>query len=165
MILVVFSEKKFNSDDFIQAAYRAYCRITTEKPKELFIDRAEGKPLFRDGNGDILDIKFSLSHSGKFIACAVGKEEVGLDIQEHKDIDFKTVSKRLFNEEITDKALFFDRFSQGEARAKLDGTGLIQGMKTGGGRNFNIFDGYSVAVAGGTEPLFFNEYFEGEDNE
>ncbi len=157
MTFVLFSEEKFASDDFIIKSYLAYCRLVGKFAENLTVDRTEPKPFFRKSNGNRSDIYFSLSHSGKFIICAVSDENVGADIQEQRDADFLTLSKRLFDVEITDREEFYDRFTQGEARAKLDGNGLLNGMYYGGGENYDLFDGYSIAICGGSEPVFFAE--------
>lgn len=155
-MLIYFTFGKTGSDSFIYASYGAYCRVTGEKERDLTVDRSEKKPFFREGDGRS-EIGFSLSHSGVITACAVSAGEVGLDVQMRTDADASALSTRLFGEKITDGKEFFDRFAQGEARAKYAGEGILRGMKEGGGRVIDFFEGYSCAVCGGKGPVFLQE--------
>jgi len=87
--------------------------------------------------------KFSLSHSGGLILCAVSDSEVGLDIQ-LKDCDIencKKIARRFFHQEeiilldfYSDAGEYIDTFFKiwvrKEAFIKLTGKGLSQGLKT-----------------------------------
>lgn len=42
-------------------------------------------------------IHFNISHSGDCVACAVGKEPLGLDIQIHNDKDCRRTARRIMN--------------------------------------------------------------------
>ena len=42
-------------------------------------------------------IHFNISHSGDYVACAVGKEPLGLDIQIHLDRDCRRTARRIMN--------------------------------------------------------------------
>lgn len=159
MTLVLFGEGRFDSDDFILRAYFAYCRLCSLPTEKLTVDRTEGKPFFLKADGERSEIHFSLSHSGKYYMCAISEKNVGADIQVWRDIDLLAMSKRLFMREITDKKEFYDRFTQGEARAKCEGNGLLCGMKEGGGINYDLFDGYATAIYGGEGHTFFTELF------
>ena len=58
-----------------------------------------GKPYFPDRE----DIHFSLSHSGKYIMCAVSDSPVGVDIQKEQKISDRT-KKRIFTEKELENA-------------------------------------------------------------
>lgn len=159
MILVYFTEKKTDSDRFIYASYGAYCRIKGINKLNVSVERS-AKPVFKTDGGANCGVHFSLSHSNNLTACAISDEEIGLDVQIHSDIDFTALSNRFFKREITDKKEFFDRFACGEARTKLNGGELLNGLLEGGGSIYNLFSEYSVAVCGGNGTVFFQEEYE-----
>lgn len=82
---------------------------------------------------------FNLSHSGKYVACAVSKEAVGIDIQQVKKVDL-LIAKRFFlpeEFELIQKALpkeqpdFFCKLWVGkESYMKYTGDGMKQMMNT-----------------------------------
>ena len=96
-----------------------------------------GKPYF----DNYPDIYFSLSHSGDYVICAISEEEVGADIQEHREMK-SGIAARFFSEE--DKKnmeqagasrgekfsaeLFYRMWAVKEAHMKLTGMGMKQGM-------------------------------------
>ena len=62
-------------------ARRALAAVVGCRPEELKIsDPAEGKPRLLAGSAG-RDHHFNLSHSGRWIACAVGGSPVGIDIE------------------------------------------------------------------------------------
>ncbi len=96
---------------------------------------AYGKPFFRH----IPQVHISLSHSGKYLACAFSEREIGLDIQECVDLhrDVLKISKRFFTpeeysrlasfsveEKNSQTELFFRLWSIKEAYLKYIGCGL-----------------------------------------
>lgn len=156
MTIVFFTENSVKSDDFILAAYKKYCSITGKKIFHATVDRTEPKPRILGDGGENL-AEFSLSHSGKYVVCAMSEKPVGVDIQLKKETCIKDISERLFNKKITDKDDFFDEFSKGEATTKLYGIPLAEGLRIREGETYRIFDGYSFALCGGDKPVFFNE--------
>lgn len=91
-----------------------------------------GKPFFPNAP----HIKFSISHSGDYWACAFGSSEVGLDIQEHKKCRYRDISKRFFNpaeaEYLETRGYapeeFFRIWAAKESYVKFTGKGLSQGL-------------------------------------
>lgn len=156
MTLIYFTEKRVDSDEFIRRSYAAYCRVFGVKEENFDIDRT-GKPRFLK-DGKEAGVFFSLSHSGSYTACAVGDENVGFDLQIHKEADFSLLSKRLFGEEIADMTAFYERFSVGEARVKYNGGNFFAGMREGDGVVLKAFNGYSAALCGGGTPFLLEEY-------
>ncbi len=88
-----------------------------------------GKPFLKDyGN-----FHFNLSHSGDFVVCAAGPQEVGVDIQKIKDLDLK-LAKRFFHKKEFEflanlpsemKKIAFNQIWAGkESYLKYLGTGL-----------------------------------------
>ena len=85
-----------------------------------------GRPEFKS-----IPLHFNVSHSGKYVACAISDESVGLDIED--SLEFKPlVSQRFFNEkelklieEARDKDRCFARiWTAKESVAKYYGIGL-----------------------------------------
>ncbi len=95
---------------------------------------AQGKPYL----ADYPQLYFSLSHSGSLVACAVSKQEIGLDVQEHVKIK-SGLAKRFFTKDecallhgqADAKAyerLFFRLWSIKESYIKFTGLGMKQGL-------------------------------------
>jgi len=84
-----------------------------------------GKP-YADG----IDIKFSISHSGNYLAVAFDKNEIGIDIEQIRHIDIKitkkvcTESDLLHIKENNELQSFFEIWTAKEAYFKKMGTGI-----------------------------------------
>lgn len=156
MTIVFFTEYPVKSDDFILSAYEKFCHVTRKKILSATVDRTEPKPRLIGNDGETLT-EFSLSHSGKYVVCAMSEKPVGVDIQLKKETAAEDISERFFGQKITDKDEFFDEFGKGEATAKLYGIPLSEGLRTREGKTYRLFDGYAFALCGGDEPVFFNE--------
>ena len=83
------------------------------------------KPYFNNG------IHFNISHSGNYIVCAISKMEVGIDIEEVKDIPLSDFTELFSPEELklifTDPnnfLPFYTLWTQKEAFLKASGVGL-----------------------------------------
>ena len=57
--------------------------------------KAKGKPYFKD----FPDVYFNISHSGDYVACMVSDREVGVDIQEYREIKGKALANKVLHEE------------------------------------------------------------------
>ncbi|NLL46701.1 MAG: 4'-phosphopantetheinyl transferase superfamily protein [Clostridiales bacterium] len=118
-----------------------------------------GKPFFPSTP----HIKFSISHSGDYWACAFGASEVGLDIQQHTACRSRDISKRFFHpEEIGHleaceyaPETFFEIWTAKESYVKFTGKGLPQGLDTfsvmapierAEFRHIPFEDGYSMCI-------------------
>lgn len=93
-----------------------------------------GKPYLKNRK----DLYFNLSHSGNYAVCAICNCEVGIDIQEEKEIRMQT-AKRFFLQseyerilQITDekekKRIFHRLWAQKESFIKMTGMGLAEGL-------------------------------------
>lgn len=93
-----------------------------------------GKPYINNYKS----FNYSLSHSGKYIVCAVANTEVGVDIQEIKDCKIQ-VAKRFFAHEEYERLLkeadiekqrlmFYKLWTCKESYAKLTGRGIGGGI-------------------------------------
>lgn len=84
------------------------------------------------------DIHFNISHSGEFIACAVAPCEIGIDIQEMREVDTKKLGRHIFSGEEYGRFLsegasreaFFDAWTQKEAYIKWTGEGLSRDLRS-----------------------------------
>lgn len=87
-------------------------------------------------------IYFNISHSGDYVICAISEEEVGADIQEHRQVKQGLVERFFSREEnellkehnetqgITKEELFYRIWAVKEAHMKLTGKGMAQGLYT-----------------------------------
>lgn len=88
-----------------------------------------GKPYLNNK-----DIYFNISHSGDYVLCAISNNEVGCDIEKHRDIDIN-VAKRFFNineyeNVLKDNNLFFKYWTLKESFIKNIGKGLRQKLNS-----------------------------------
>lgn len=85
-----------------------------------------GKPFFVS-----LPFCFSLSHSGRFVACAIADHEIGLDIQQHSTLHeslvrrfFSEAEQRFIRESLDRDAAFTAIWCLKESYLKATGEGL-----------------------------------------
>lgn len=107
-------------------------------PMELLLTYKDGgKPYL---NESFRDTFFSLSHSGEYAACAVDREEIGMDIQYKREDIRSGLAGYLFTKSEQEQLkqcvdrreymdLFYYFFSAKEAYIKLTGQGMRQEMK------------------------------------
>ena len=103
-------------------------------PMDVKISIGEfGKPYLPDYSS----VHFIISHSGKFVACAVYNKQIGIDIQKitpyRSDIAFRTCSNSelLQIKSSYDKSTEFTKiWTVKEAYLKMLGLGIVQGLKT-----------------------------------
>lgn len=99
-----------------------------------------GKPYLKEDS----NIFFNLSHSGKYVACAISDSEVGVDIQQYKNVN-ELVMKKFMSKEEQEYILssssqhqktqrFFQVWTGKESVIKYSGNGLKEIMQ-----GFSIF--------------------------
>ena len=106
----------------------ALSSLLETKPSDIRIEcTPEGKPYlsFRDMP------RFSISHSGDLVAVAISHDDIGVDLEQERSLDTKSLSRRFFP---PDEALAFDHgenlqhffrlWNCREAAIKADGRGL-----------------------------------------
>lgn len=155
-------------------------RLLAHGLKDLYDLNLDEEPLEENEHGKPYlanhpEVRFNISHSGEFVICAVGPSEVGIDIEQHREMDFARIAKKAFWDmeckEMASKEdpteYFFDTWTLKEAFLKWKGTGISQNMKDlkmdGWGMNLPITDGYSAAVWSQRllmMKIFFVDYFE-----
>lgn len=137
---------------------RAVRLVRHEMPLPLEINTGEyGKPYL-----NVEDLFFNLSHSGKYVVCAVADREVGVDVQQPCRMN-EGVIKRFFSEdeatyiqasENRDRA-FAEVWSLKESYVKALGTGISKPLSSfsvktekihGWSMRQQMLDGYSFAV-------------------
>ena len=126
--------------------------------KLAFEPRAKGehgKPFFTL----LPKIHYNISHSGKYVTCLFAGEEVGIDIQIHKKVNYERILERLVPADMVREILeaddmekaFFAQWVLREAYIKWTGEGLSRDMRTismdeGSHMLLDMEDGYSGAV-------------------
>ena len=91
-----------------------------------------GKPYLANS-----DLHFNISHSRRYVVCAIGEQELGIDIQFHRKGDTDKTAKKIMSatewqayQEAGDKAkYFFDLWAKKESYLKLTGEGITVDMR------------------------------------
>ncbi|NLI57639.1 MAG: 4'-phosphopantetheinyl transferase superfamily protein [Clostridium sp.] len=88
-----------------------------------------GKPYLKDWD----EFHFNISHSGKWVVCAISNKPVGIDVERIKDLNIKIADRFFSKEEVEDLykikkserlKYFFDLWTLKESYIKADGRGL-----------------------------------------
>lgn len=124
-------DKSLKTDDLVREVLVQYRREEGSSPKSMpsILRTESGKPFFDGG-----DVHFSVSHSGSIWACLMGKQPVGLDIQEKKPARWKNIAERFFTEAERDfvarkgEDAFWRIWVAKEAYVKYLGTTLAEGL-------------------------------------
>lgn len=104
-------------------------------------------------------IHYNISHSGNYVVCALAPQEVGIDIQVHKEVDYEKILNKIVPDDQKGKILeaenlqqaFFDEWVLREAYVKWTGEGFSKNLKkipmdAGWNRLFTIEEGFSGAI-------------------
>lgn len=94
-----------------------------------------GKPYVKDQN----EIFYNISHSGKYVVCGLDTEDIGIDIEEIRDIDLD-IAKRFFHakeyEDIISREIreqvhsLYDFWTLKESYIKFLGVGLSKPLNS-----------------------------------
>lgn len=109
-----------------------------------FYTNQNGKPYIKDKS----DLFFNISHSGKYITGVIYNKEIGIDIEEIKEVDLtsikKYVSKEEFNYILSGNGekykRYFEIFCLKEAYVKMRGNCLKNIKEV----NFEIYNGMII---------------------
>lgn len=114
-----------------------------------------GKPFFTL----LPRVHYNISHSGKYVICILAEQEVGIDIQVHKEVNYERMLKKMVPEQRKQEILqspdreklFFEEWVLREAYVKWTGQGLSRNfctipMNEGWHTLLEIEPGYSMAV-------------------
>lgn len=104
-------------------------------------------------------IHYNISHSGKYVVCIFAGEEVGIDIQEHKEVNYEHMLERMVPAHMVREIMeadnlrqaFFAQWVLREAYIKWTGEGLSRDLRTipmdsGSSFMLELEPGYSGAV-------------------
>lgn len=100
-----------------------------------------GKPYIKNGKNNIF---FNISHSEDIVVCAVGRSEVGIDVEFIKKLDLSIVNlvysdkekeELKLNEKLYDLTSFYQIWTLKESFLKFTGHGLAMEMKS---LSFNV---------------------------
>lgn len=94
------------------------------------LTKPDGKPYIKDSS-----ICFNISYSQDYVACAVGLQEIGIDIEQPRRLLPKLLPKILTREEINDSVDPLQAWVIKEAYGKLLGAGLALGFYVNISRN------------------------------
>lgn len=104
-------------------------------------------------------IHYNISHSGEYVLCILAGQEVGIDIQLHKEVDYARFLERMVSEEEKKEILesedvkkaFFEQWVLKEAYIKWTGEGFSRSLLTAGEdkgfyKLLEVEEGYSAAL-------------------
>lgn len=156
-MLIVFTDKKTDSDLFIKLSIGEYCNLYGIPLLNYDIIRKEDEKPYLSKN----HLFFNLSHSADITVCAVSNKEIGIDVQFHKDnIDAKAISLKFTGAEFIGKE-FFDYYAKAEAVSKLYGKNNLFFYLRKNNDNVKIipfFENYSLAIASSDSKILLTEY-------
>ena len=114
-----------------------------------------GKPFLKSEPG----IHYNISHSGKYAVCVFAPEEVGIDVQEHRQVNYRRLLEKMVPDSMISQIMeyphpekaFYTQWVLREAYIKWTGQGLSQNLKEipmdrGESMLLTLDEGYSGAV-------------------
>ena len=157
--LALVSESKRNQ----KIAADMLCRQMLAEAKGIdnenisFNKSSTGKPFAENSN-----FKFSISHCGNLVVCAVSEKEIGVDVEKIRDIRLKAAEKFASKTELeyigNSLERFFEIWTLKEAFFKCKGTGLGADIKD---ISFQIDDSHSITCSESGYKLCFDNSFSG----
>lgn len=115
--------------ELIRKAAENYCKensLNYNPYDEDILLMPKGKPYFPN-----MPIEFSISHSGNLWICMISNIPCGIDVQMYKDIKWKEIAKRFFNDDEVEFVIkngakgFFKLWVRKEAYGKMTGEGFF----------------------------------------
>ena len=113
----------------LMARYLANIKLGLKSADILFCSNEFGKPYIRH----YPEFNFNISHSGKWVVCALSRLPVGIDIEHMKESNLSIAKRYFTNEEYkiiinsceeTRKEMFYRLWTLKESYIKLIGKGL-----------------------------------------
>lgn len=128
----ILTDESSNREELLKYTATLYSGLDSSMFKKAYDE--QGKPYFNGLEG----IKYSISHSGEYWACAFGTEDVGLDLQRHDECRRESIANRFFHEDekkyLKEKGYvadaFFEIWSKKESYIKYVGKGLSLGLES-----------------------------------
>lgn len=137
---IVIGWKK--TDNCASMTGRRLLQQLLEQEYEIFLSEKEN-PIEREAGGKPFlvhhrDVYFNISHSGSYVACAVGKVPLGIDIQYHKKGDYHRTGRRIMTPDEWEEyersdfsdTVFFRCWTKKESYLKYTGEGIRRDMRT-----------------------------------
>ncbi len=125
MILIAISENDTSEATALYALNEYFRMRGLSAPSDVkYAHEDNGKPYF-DGCDDVC---VSLSHSGKYVVAVVGDHDIGIDVQEIRPVDYKSISSR-FDLDASNSLEFYRAFCMSEAYSKATGENLFFSLK------------------------------------
>lgn len=129
-ICLLANDSPLNGEQRLALAAAAYSGLPAASFKAQ--RQPGGKPWFPDHP----QLHFSISHSGCYWAAALGRQPLGLDLQQHQSCDIPRLSRRFLHPEERDwleargfsAADFFPLWAAKESYLKFTGQGLAAGL-------------------------------------
>lgn len=130
-ILKCFSKEYTNYSDGEIVVLEDYDFINKDRMRDIPITTNEfGKPFVKDDN-----LYFNISHSGEYAVCAIGDEEMGVDIQKKKEIKYEFARRYYHDKDLEHIDRSEDSLTEiirvwaiKESYVKLKGKGMAYGM-------------------------------------
>ena len=166
-------KKKYESSkEFALQCIDIYRRENDIEAEYEFSYKDSGAPELKVKAGDkpvselrkSQELFISVSHSKDYLVVAIGKEEIGVDIEVIRNIKYMGIAEKFFNEEeamdVSKNGIkrFFEYWVRYEAAHKRYGIGIFAGHKVGieGAKLLEAGEGICLAVAcsGSCELIF-----------
>lgn len=143
------SDRRQKSENLMRSCAEKYI-IEEKVPSECIsgeiLRTPKGKPYFKE-----IPVEFSVSHTGTLWVCLMGKETVGVDVQQMRRCRYDRIADRYYTQDEQEYVKqmgeegFFQIWVRKEAYAKYTGEGLTEAMKEfstlkDGGVSFVDFD-------------------------
>ena len=127
-------------------------------PENIIFQKSQnGKPFAENSN-----FRFSISHCGNLVVCAVSEKEIGVDIEKIRNIRLKAAEKFASKSELDYIGNRLDRFFEiwtlKEAFFKCKGTGLGADIRN---VSFQIDDSHGITCSENGYKLCFDNSFNG----
>ena len=109
-------------------------RYGLELSAEPRVKGSHGKPFLTRQP----EIHYNISHSGKYVVCFLADQEVGIDVQEHKKVNYERMLERMVPQDMIREILdsddpeqaFYTQWVLREAYVKWTGEGMSKDFRT-----------------------------------
>lgn len=171
--MIVFIKRgPYDRRELIDLCFNRYIDCVGEKGgTSQTVAGVNNKPYFKDRP----DVRFSISHSGDIVLLAMGRTEIGIDIEKIRPLDYKSLAERYYTGGEKQKAStlegYFEVWTAKEAYLKLtaEGLGGIGKYDTTAPLTYNgektvftpvdVFEGYKCTIAAPEQEIIFSEIF------
>lgn len=143
-MIIVGIAKNTDRDLLLDKVAREYFNINNLAYEKLTLSKlSNGKPYIANSN-----LHVSLSHSGEYLAIALSSNDVGIDIQEHIEVDYLRISKR-YNIKADTLLDFYKKYTLAECEVKRTGGILPHYLRIANqlnGIHYENIKGYTLSI-------------------